>query len=70
VMMAGGLILGIVSFNLALNEWAIERLWLYLLAGTMFILVGMQLDIFWLIVRILDELSQHESQVQDDLGAR
>jgi glycosyltransferase involved in cell wall biosynthesis len=70
VMMAGGLILGIVSFNLALNEWAIERLWLYLLAGTMFILVGMQLDIFWLIVRILDELSQRESQVQDDLGAR
>jgi len=70
VMMAGGLVLGIVSFILALNEWAIERLWLYLLAGTMFILVGMQLDIFWLIVRILDELSQRESQVQDDLGAR
>ena len=70
LMMAGGLVLGIVSFILALNEWAIERLWLYLLAGTMFILVGMQLDIFWLIVRILDELSQRESQVQDDLGAR
>lgn len=70
VLMAVGLILGVASFVLALNEWAIERLWLYLLAGTMFILVGMQLDIFWLVVRILDELSQRESQVRDDLGTR
>jgi glycosyltransferase involved in cell wall biosynthesis len=69
VLMAGGLILGMVSFALALSAWPVERLWLYLLAGTLFILVGFQLDIFWLIVRILDELSQRESHVQNDMDA-
>lgn len=70
LMLFSGSILGIASFVLALNHWSIERLWLYLLAGTMLILVGLQLIIFWIIVRILDELSQREIKVQDDLAAR
>ena len=70
LMLTGGGILGIISFILALQAWSIERLWLYLLAGTMLILVGLQLIIFWIIVRILDELSQREIKVQDDLAAK
>jgi glycosyltransferase involved in cell wall biosynthesis len=70
LMLTGGGILGIISFILALQNWSIERLWLYLLAGTMLILVGLQLIIFWIIVRILDELSQREIKVQDDLAAK
>lgn len=70
LMMAGGVTLGLVSFVLALSGWEIVRLWLYLLAGTMCILVGMQLFIFWIIVLVLDELSQREIKVQADLGNR
>jgi hypothetical protein len=67
LMLLGGFIFGLVSFILALNGWPITRLWLYLLAGTMLILAGMQLEIYWLIVRILDELSQREIKVQSDM---
>jgi glycosyltransferase involved in cell wall biosynthesis len=63
-----GLGLGIVSLVLGLSGWPIERLWLYLLAGTMLILVGIQLDVFWVIARVLEELSQREVLVQADMG--
>ncbi len=70
LMMGVGSLIGLASFILALQDWPIERLWLYLLAGTMSILVGLQLVIFWVIVRILDELSQRESKVQIDLAPK
>jgi len=70
LLMLAGAALGLASFILGLNGWQIERLWLYLLAGTMFLLVGLQLFIFWVIVRILDELSLREIKIQNDLSAR
>jgi glycosyltransferase involved in cell wall biosynthesis len=65
-----GALSGFISIVLALNDWPIERLWLYLLAGTMLILVGLQLFIFWVIVRVLEELNQREVMVQNDLTGR
>jgi len=62
-----GLAFGVISLVLALRDWPIERLWLYLLAGTMLVLVGIQLEIFWVIVRVLDELSQRETLVKADM---
>jgi len=70
LLMLAGAVLGLISFILGLNGWQIERLWLYLLTGTMFLLVGLQLVIFWVIVRILDELSQREIKVHNDMTAR
>ncbi len=64
---AGGSGVGIVSLILGLNGWEIERLWLYLLAGTMLALMGLQLTIFWIIMRVLDELSQRDLMIQADL---
>lgn len=63
-----GLAFGGVSLALGLGGWPIERLWLYLLAGTMLVLVGTQLVIFWVVVRVLEELSQREALVEADLG--
>ena len=62
-----GLAFGVTSLILALRDWPVERLWLYLLAGTMLVLVGIQLEIFWVIVRVLDELSQREMLVKADM---
>ncbi len=56
-----------MSLGLGINGWSIERLWLYLLAGTMFLLLGTQLVIFWIVMRVLEELSQRELLVQADL---
>jgi hypothetical protein len=65
--LAGGLLLGGVSLGLGLNGWPVERLWLYLLAGTMLTLMGVQLVIFWIIMRVLEELSGREAAVRADL---
>ena len=62
-----GFVLGTISLVLGLSGWPIERLWLYLLGGTMSIVVGVQLVIFWIIVRVLEELSQREAMVQADM---
>ena len=52
------------------SKWPIARLWLYLLTGTVLVLVGIQLGIFWVIVRVLDELSQREALVKADMECR
>jgi hypothetical protein len=65
-----GLAFGAASLVLGLGGWPIERLWLYLLAGSMLVLLGTQLVVFWVIFRVLEELSQREALVQADLTQR
>jgi len=67
VAIGGGAILAIVSLILGLNGWLIERLWLYLTTGAMLVLMGVQLDIFWVIMRVLEELSHRETLIKTDL---
>ncbi|MBN1875862.1 MAG: glycosyltransferase family 2 protein [Anaerolineae bacterium] len=62
-----GFVSGIVSLILGLSGWDIDRLWLYLMAGAMLVLMGVQLVIFWVIMRVLDELSQREILIGADL---
>ncbi|MGD8967864.1 MAG: glycosyltransferase family 2 protein [Anaerolineae bacterium] len=68
--MVAGLAFGVASLALGMRGWPVERLWLYLLAGTMLVLLGTQLVVFWVIVRVLEELSQREALVQADLSQR
>lgn len=68
-----GLILGGVTLALGFGQEPgnlenTNRLWLYLLASAMLILVGIQLIIYWIILRVLDELSQREILTQRDMG--
>lgn len=68
--MALGLVVGVVSLVLSLDGWAIERLWFWMLGAAMLLVMGLQLAVFWIIMRVLDELSQREIQVTMDLEAR
>lgn len=63
-----GLALGVASLLLSLDGWSIDRLWFWLLYAVMLLLVGLQLTVFWLIMRVLDELSQREPLVAQDLA--
>lgn len=63
-----GFALGLVSVVLGVNGWEIARLWLYLLGSAMFILVGVQLIIYWILTSILGELSRREELTKRDLG--
>jgi len=61
-----GLVLGGVSLVLGMNGWDIARLWLYLLGSAMLVLLGAQLVIYWVLMRVLDELSQREISIGED----
>lgn len=62
-----GFALGIISLTLGLNGWEMARLWLYLLGSAMLTLVGVQLIIYWILMRVLDDLSQRDALTQQDL---
>src|SRR6185436_13435987 len=55
---AAGLGLGGLSLALGVTGWAMDRLWLYMLTSAMLTLIGMQLAISWVLLRVLSELSQ------------
>jgi glycosyltransferase involved in cell wall biosynthesis len=63
-----GLITSIVSVSLSLSGWDITRLWFYMLSSAMMMLVGMELVIYWILLRVLDELSSREVQADQDLS--
>lgn len=62
-----GFTLGLVSLSLGIRGWEIARLWLYLLGSAMLILTGVQLIIYWILLRVLDELSQRDLHIEKDL---
>jgi len=65
-----GAVAGLGSLALSFNGWDMSRLWLWLLAAAMLTLVGVQLFISWIVMRVLEELSQREVMVEMDLQAK
>jgi glycosyltransferase involved in cell wall biosynthesis len=62
-----GLVIATVAVVVGGNDWEIARLWLYLLSAAMFIMIGVQLIIYWVIIRVLEELSQREGKSKADM---
>ncbi|HSL30117.1 MAG TPA: glycosyltransferase family 2 protein [Anaerolineales bacterium] len=50
------------------SSWEISRLWFYMVGSALIFLVGVQLLIYWLLLRILEELSQREILTKQDIG--
>lgn len=63
-----GLSIGVGSLVLGISGWEIERLWFYMLSSALIFLVGVQLVIYWLLLRVLDELNQREFLTKQDMG--
>jgi hypothetical protein len=63
-----GLGIGLVSLVLGVQGWEIGRLWFYLLTSALLFLAGIQLVVYWLLIRILDELSQRNILTKHDMG--
>ena len=62
------IVIGIVSLTLGVQGWTIDRLWFYLLGSAMTFLIGIQLIVYWVLLRILEELSQRELLTKQDMG--
>ena len=59
---------GAVSLALGVRGWEVARLWFYLLASASMFLVGIQLVIYWLLARVLEQLNQREALKKQDMG--
>jgi hypothetical protein len=67
ITFVAGTALGIASISLGANGWDITRLWFYMLTSAMLILTGIQLFIYWILMRVLYELSQREILAKKDM---
>lgn len=63
-----GIAIGLVAPALAVGGWDIGRLWFYMVCSALVFLVGVQLVVYWLLLRILEELSQREMLTKQDMG--
>lgn len=63
-----GLGIALVSLALGVRGWEIGRLWFYLLSSALLFLAGIQLVIYWLLLRILEEVSQRDLLTKHDMG--
>ena len=57
-----------VSLWLGWTGWDISRLWFYLTGAAAIFLVGLQLVVYYILLRVLDELSQREVMTRQDLN--
>lgn len=64
----GGLAVGVAALILGLTGWDLSRLWFWMVASAMGVLVGLQLAISWFVMQILAELSQRETLVENDMN--
>ena len=62
-----GTVSAAAAIALGANGWPLERLWLYLVGSALFILVGLQLVISWMVMRVLEELAEREDLIARDL---
>ena len=62
-----GTVLGVVSLFLGLSGWEITRLWFWLLGSALFVLVGVQLMLFWTLIEVLDALDERDELIGAEL---
>jgi glycosyltransferase involved in cell wall biosynthesis len=68
--LGGGVLLGLTSLVMAGSGVAVTRLWLYYLVSACLSLVGIQLMIAWVQVRVLDALRVRDRLVAEDMQGK
>jgi len=63
-----GTVVGGISLVLSRGGWEISRLWVYLLGSALFILMGVQLMVSGILMRVLEEISRRDVQAHQDMG--
>ncbi len=67
LMVAGGFAVGVITLILGFNGWTLNQLWLWMLASAMATIIGVQLIVAWIIMRVLDEVSIREVRQAADM---
>jgi hypothetical protein len=61
--------IALAALLIGADSWAIGRLWFYMVCSALIFLVGVQLVVYWLLIRILEELSQREMLTALEMGS-
>ena len=62
-----GVIAAVILLILTLNGWTLQQLWLWMIAGAMAALIGVQLIVSRVIMNVLADLSQREMKQGEDM---
>ncbi|MFN8496867.1 MAG: glycosyltransferase [Anaerolineae bacterium] len=65
---AAGTVVGVGALGMGLTGWEMQRLWFWLLASALLVLIGVQLFISWIVMRVLEALSEREAEVSREMG--
>jgi hypothetical protein len=67
VLVSAGVIAAVVLLALALSGWTLEQMWLWMIAGAMATLIGLQLIVSRVIMNVLADLSEREFKQSEDM---
>lgn len=62
-----GLGLAVASLVLSLSGWDIAHLWLWLVISALLGLVGLQLIVSWVLMRVLEKLSERDARIEEEM---
>jgi hypothetical protein len=63
----GGLAVATTTLALSIwGGWDAARLWLWLLASAVLVLIGLQLIVSWILMRVLETLSMRETRIEEE----
>ena len=63
--LTGAMLAGVSLALSQSGQWDIARLWLWLVASALLVLVGLQLVVSWVVLQVLDVLSHREPNVEE-----
>jgi hypothetical protein len=62
-----GIALALISVGLSVwGAWDVTRLWLWLLGSAVLVLIGLQLVVSWIVMRVLEGLSVRELRIDEE----
>lgn len=67
ILVSIGAVAAVVLLVLALSGWTLEQMWLWMIAGAMATLIGLQLIVSRVIMNVLSDLSQREYKQSEDM---
>jgi hypothetical protein len=63
-----GLVMTTISITVGSDHWEMTRVWLWLLGSALFVLIGVQLVLLWMVGRIMDRLAGRPEMIDEDLN--
>jgi hypothetical protein len=68
VTVVGGSLLGAATLVLSFSGWDLNRIWFWLLGSAMLVMIGLQLVVSWILMRVLETLSEREVRIEQEMG--